>query len=87
MLESSPAERDLRVLVDSKLDASQQHAQPCPGGHQAQRCHRTRGGPVPSALQCAASLPALCAGWAPQYMGIKLLESIQRRAMERGKGL
>ena len=39
-------------------------------------------------LCCAASPPALGAVWVPQHQGdIKLLDSVQRRDMEMGKGL
>ena len=43
--------------------------QPYPGVHQAWHCHQERGGKgvVRSALCCAASPPALTAGWVSQY--------------------
>jgi len=59
-----------------------------PGVHQAQCCHWVRGGAVPSALCCVALSPALPAGWLPQWRkGIKLLQSIQRRAIKMVKRL
>jgi len=60
----------------------------CPGVLQPQYCHWARGAAVPSALCCAASHPVLPAGWLPQWRkGIKLLQSIQRRAMKMVKSL
>ncbi|KAJ7407037.1 hypothetical protein WISP_129359 [Willisornis vidua] len=57
MLESSATERDLGVLVDGKLNMSQQcpgSDQPCPGGHQAQHRQLVKGGACP-ALLCTGS--------------------------------
>lgn len=52
-LKNSFAERDLGVLVDSRL--SQLH----PREHQAQHCQQARGGLLAPALRCTASRPAL----------------------------
>ncbi|KAJ7402633.1 rna-directed dna polymerase from mobile element jockey-like [Pitangus sulphuratus] len=59
-LESSALERDLGVLVDSKLNMSQQcpdsqEGQPCPGGHQAKHHQLVKGGDCPTLLCTGAS--------------------------------
>ncbi|KAJ7425876.1 Arf-GAP with dual PH domain-containing protein 1 [Willisornis vidua] len=56
MLESTAVERDLQVLVDGKLNMSQQclgiqEGQLCPGGHQAKHHQPVKGGDCPS-LRC-----------------------------------
>ncbi|RMC14023.1 hypothetical protein DUI87_09110 [Hirundo rustica rustica] len=86
-------ERDLAVLVDGKLNMSQQcpgsqEGQPCPEVHQAQNGQQAREGIV---LLCSAlGRPQLqCWGlvWAPQRKKeIKLSESIQGRARKMVKG-
>lgn len=84
MLESSTMQRDLGILVDGKLDTSQQCSgsqggHPCSGGHQAQHNQLSQGGDCPSLLCAGAASPrVLGAVWASQYKkDIKLLESFE----------
>ncbi|KAJ7408955.1 rna-directed dna polymerase from mobile element jockey-like [Willisornis vidua] len=63
MLESSDTERDLGILIDSKLNMNQQcpgsqEGQPYPGGgHQAQHYQLVKGGDCPPLLCPEAALP------------------------------
>ncbi|TRZ20132.1 hypothetical protein HGM15179_006987 [Zosterops borbonicus] len=93
-LERGNKEKDLVVLVDGKLNVSQQcpgsqEGQPCPGGHQAQYDQLGKGGDCP--LCSALGKPHLQCWeqfWAPQYRkDIKLLESVQMRGTKMVKGL
>jgi len=90
-LESSPAERDLGGLVNSKLNRNQQHELAARIGNHTLGCSRAtrQGGAVP--LYTALVWPHLqyCMQFGvPQHKkDIKLLEIVQRRFTKMGKGL
>ncbi|KAJ7421914.1 hypothetical protein BTVI_15914 [Pitangus sulphuratus] len=90
-LENSVVERDLRVLVNDKLNMSQQcpgsqEGQPCPGGHQAKHLHLVKGGDCPALLCTGVASPCVQFQALQYKKDIKLLESVQRRAVKIVKG-
>ncbi|KAK4820323.1 hypothetical protein QYF61_023556 [Mycteria americana] len=82
VIESSPAEKDLGVLVDEKLDMSWQQGQQYPGCTKSSVASRSREGMLP--LYSALVRPHLeyCVQlWSPQHKkDMELLEWVQSRA-------
>ncbi|KAJ7425592.1 hypothetical protein WISP_22891 [Willisornis vidua] len=87
-------ERELGVLVDGKLDMSQQcpgsqEGQPCPGGHQAQHRQLGEGGDCP-ALLCTGAASPRALGSVLGLHNIKIImrsQSVQKRTMKMVKHL
>ena len=95
LLESSPAKKDLRALVDAKLNMSQQcalatqQANGVLGSIRRVTANRVKEMIVPICSALVRPHLEYCfQAWGPQYRKeVELLERVQRRAMKMIRGL
>ncbi|RMC17327.1 hypothetical protein DUI87_05908 [Hirundo rustica rustica] len=82
-IHSSPAEKDLGVLVDARLDVSQQcaFADLYPGLLKKQHDWQVQGGDFPSLLHCGDTAEFCVQFPGPQHRKVK--EKVQRKVMEQ----